>query len=103
MPGMPKTHLTIPHALGSEEAKKRIARLAAETQQQSGGMVKDLKESWSGDSGQFQFRVMGMEISGQVGVKPAAVEIDITFPLAALPFKGTIEEEITERAGELLA
>jgi hypothetical protein len=46
---------------------------------------------------------MGMEISGQVEVKPASIEIDITFPLAALPFKGTIEEEIKEKAVELIA
>jgi hypothetical protein len=100
---MPKTHLTIPHSLGIEEARKRIARLAAETQQQSGGLVKDLKESWAGDTGHFDFRVMTMAISGQVDVKPAAIEIDITFPIAALPFKSTLEEEIQDRAGELLA
>ena len=100
---MPKMALTISHSLGTEEAKRRITNLVAETQKQFGGMISDLEESWSGDTGSFHFRVMGFAIAGRLEVEPALVQIEISFPFAALPFKSRVETEILSQAKALLA
>lgn len=100
---MPKINLSIPHTLGTEEAKQRINKLATETKKQFGGMVTDLEESWTNDTGNFKFRAMGMAVAGRLDVEPAQVRIELGFPLAALAFKSRIEQEITSKAKALLA
>ena len=96
-------NLSVSHNLGTEEAKQRITSLVADTKAQFGGMICDLEESWSGNIGQFRFRAMGFAVTGQLHVEPTAVEIEVNFPFAALPFKSRVEKEILTQAKALLA
>jgi hypothetical protein len=100
---MPKIKLTIPHALGTEEAKRRINNFLADTRGRAGSRVSDLEESWNGDVETIRFRAMGFAVGGRLMVQPAALLVEVDFPLAALPLKGRVEREILSHATTLLA
>jgi hypothetical protein len=100
---MPKIHMAVPHALGSEEAKKRVANLVAQTRQDFGGKVSDINEAWNGFVNTFSFRAMGFSVAGKLEAQPVQVLVDIDLPFAALPFKGRIESELLAHARALLA
>jgi hypothetical protein len=100
---MPKIKLSVPHQLGQDEAKSRVARLIAETRGQFGDRVTGLEEAWTGNIDAFRFRAMGFVVDGQLEVEADEVRIDINLPWAALPIKGRVESEILKHARELLA
>jgi putative polyhydroxyalkanoate system protein len=100
---MPKVNVTVPHALGTEEARARIQGALADAKTRYADRVSDLSERWEGDRGEFSGRAMGFKVSGTIAVRPDAVEINGDLPLAASMFKGQIEAKIRERASQLLA
>jgi hypothetical protein len=100
---MPRIHLSVPHALGQEEAKRRVTNLLAESRAKFGAHASDVTETWNGHMNNFSFRALGFSVSGTLEAQPSQLVIDIQFPLAALPFKGRVESEILSRARELLA
>jgi hypothetical protein len=100
---MPKIHLSVPHVLGQEEAKKRVTNLIADTRSQFGAQVSDVTEAWTGCVDSFSFRAMGFSVAGKLEVQAAQLLIDIDIPFAALPFKGRVESELLAHARQLLA
>ena len=100
---MPSIKLSFPHKLGADEAKKRITKLIAETKEQFGNNVSDVKESWADHRGTFSFRAMGFSVGGNLQVEPTTVDMEIDLPFAALLFKNRVETDISARAKELLA
>lgn len=100
---MPKSTINVPHQLGKDEALTRIKGILVQAKAQYGDKITDLQEEWSGDGGVFSFKAMGFRISGNLHVSDANVEIKGDYPFAALPFKGTIEATLRERAERLLA
>ncbi|MDQ6633032.1 MAG: polyhydroxyalkanoic acid system family protein [Verrucomicrobiota bacterium] len=100
---MPTVKLSLPHKLGADEAKKRIAHLISESKGQFGHLASDVQESWTDNKGTFSFKAMGFAVSGNLLVEPALVHVEINLPFAALPFKRKVENEISNRAKALLA
>jgi len=100
---MPKINLSVPHALGEEEAKRRVANLIADSRAKFGAHISDVTETWTGNVENFGFRAMGFSIAGKLEVQASQLLIDISFPFAALPFKGRLESEILTHARQLLA
>jgi hypothetical protein len=100
---MPKINLSVPHQLGREEAKTRIARLIADSRSRFAGQVTDVSESWTGYVDSFRFRAKGFGVNGSLDVQADQVSIEIHLPLAAYPWKGRIESDILNHARELLA
>jgi len=100
---VPKSTINVPHQLGKDEALNRIKDILVQAKAQYGDKITDLKETWTDDGGAFSFKAMGFRISGDLNVTEANVEIMGDYPFAALPFKGTIEATLRERAERLLA
>ncbi|MFN7140779.1 MAG: polyhydroxyalkanoic acid system family protein [Limisphaerales bacterium] len=100
---MPSVNVSVPHNLGTEEAKRRIQGLITDAKSKFGGQATDVRENWTGDRNDFGFRAMGMAVSGSMEVQPSVVNIRIDLPFAALPFKSKIEQEINGKARQLLA
>ncbi|HLU36316.1 MAG TPA: polyhydroxyalkanoic acid system family protein [Thermomicrobiales bacterium] len=100
---MPKSTVTIDHALGKDEALNRLKGMLDQVKQSYGSQVSDLQENWTDNGGNFSFKAMGMKISGDLLVSDNRVDIDAEFPWAAKPFQGTIETTIRERAERLLS
>lgn len=100
---MPKSTVTVPHQLGKDEALERIKTILVKAKEQYGDRISDLQENWNDQGGTFSFRAMGFKISGNLDVTDTDVRITGDYPFAAIPFKGTIEATLRERAERLLA
>jgi hypothetical protein len=99
---MPSIKISVPHNLTRQQAADRLKNMAEQVKKQYGNMVQNLKESWSGETGNFSFTVMGFDVSGQVDVEDHEVNLDGQIPFAALAFKGRIESVLREKMTELL-
>ncbi len=81
--------VNIPHALGKEEARRRIDEgFGRMRQQMTGGMAGMLsfEERWEGDRLHFEGRGLGQSLTGRLDVRADCVEIQLDLPeiLAAL-------------------
>ncbi|MDD4268828.1 MAG: polyhydroxyalkanoic acid system family protein [Pirellulales bacterium] len=99
---MPKLTIQIPHDLGKEEATRRLQQRFQAVKQRFGQHVSDFEEEWNGDSMQFGFRTFGLKISGQVESEAAGVKLSADLPMAAMMFRGTIEQQIRDELAEML-
>jgi hypothetical protein len=100
---MPKLSLVTPHALGEEEASRRLRGESDAAVAAFGDKVKNLEQTWADNTLSFRFTALGMAVRGNVTVEPSAVKTTADLPLAAMMFKGAIEQQIQERLGRLLA
>lgn len=96
--------VTIPHALGKDEARRRIEAGFGQMRQQMlngavGFMAKmfTLTDRWEGDQLQFEGSGMGQRMTGRLDVRDDAVQIQIDLPdmLASIAEKitGKLKEE----------
>jgi len=100
---MPAFKTEVPHNLPAEEAKQRVDSLMQSIDEKYPGMVSNLSSQWTGNLLSLAFTVYGFKIKSEVLVEEQQVAIDGNIPLTALPFKGKIQETITQRLNELLA
>jgi hypothetical protein len=96
---MPRLSMQIPHALGREEATRRIKEQIPKVR----GHVSDLDEQWQGHTLTFQFKAMGFKVAGTLAVEDTAANVDIDLPLAAMMVKGMIEQRFRQEIGTVLA
>jgi hypothetical protein len=100
---MPRLALETPHAIGQDEAIRRLKKKFAAVRAVHGGRVNNLHEEWQDHTLAFGFQTMGMSISGTVAVEPDRVKLDASLPFAALMFKRTIEQQIRKEMDGLLS
>jgi hypothetical protein len=100
---MPRLSLEMPHALGLDEATKRLKDKFAAAMAEHGERLSQFRQEWTDHTLSFAFQAMGMAVSGQVAVGPADVKLDADLPLAAMFFKGAIEDRLRREVGQLLA
>lgn len=99
---MPKIDLYIPHNLTQSAALTRIQKFLPELNVQHSDRIKDLEESWNGNTGVFIYKISGFKVSGTLQVSDNYVLINGELPFLASPFKGQIESTIKQQAKELL-
>lgn len=99
---MSKFLVSVPHNLSEDEARSRVQNMISGLKNQFGSQISDINETWTGNRNDFSFRAMGMAIKGGLNVNAADVTLDGDLPLAALPFKGTIEKTIKDQLSTLL-
>jgi len=100
---MPSVQVTIPHQLGQEEALARLKRFLTKVKNRYETQVSDLTETWADNVVQFGFKTYGFTVSGQMTVEPADVRFDAKVPLAAMMFKGKIEQTLRDEIARVLA
>jgi putative polyhydroxyalkanoate system protein len=94
--------LTIPHGLGREEARRRIAEGFQKIGGQFGAAAaKGLKTSWTGDRMDFQVQAMGQSVTGHVNVEDAVVAMEIMLPAMLAMMAGAVKERVREQ-GQLM-
>lgn len=99
---MPKLTVAVEHSLTPEEAVDRLQRFLSVLKERYQDKISNLEESWETHGGSFSFSVMGFSTSGTVSVDPSEVKIDGKLPLAAMMFKGTIEQQIRDQLDRIL-
>ena len=93
--------ITIPHALGAVEAKRRIEEGFGQLLSQTGGMLKDVQKTWTGDALNFSAQAMGQPISGVLTVFADSVRMDIVLPGLLGMIAGKITGQV-KKQGQLL-
>ncbi|MEN6405546.1 MAG: polyhydroxyalkanoic acid system family protein [Thermoguttaceae bacterium] len=99
---MPKLSLDVPHALGQEEALRRLKSHFAAALTRYGDRISDYRDQWEDHTFSFGFKTLGMAVSGTVAVEPECVRLAASLPLAALLVKGAIEEQLRREMDQLL-
>jgi len=100
---MPSLRVTVPHSLGREEALRRLRGESEAVKSAFGDRVTNVVERGDEDGLSFGFSVMGMAVEGNVAVDQAEVATTAKVPLAAMMFKGLIEQRLRERLSAVLA
>lgn len=65
---MPNLELNISHNLAQAEALSRIQNFLPQLKAQHLDRIKDLQESWNGNTGEFKFKISGFKVSGTLQV-----------------------------------
>ncbi len=100
---MPRVSMEASHALGQEEATRRLREKIGAVRATYGNQVSELHEQWDENTLAFRFKAVGMKIAGTLSVDASVVKVAASVPLAAMMFKGMIEEQVRRELGELLA
>lgn len=95
---MPSINTEVEHQLGKEEATERLQGLLEQVRQQYGDFVTRLDSNWTDNVLTFSLVTYGFEITGNLAVEDQLVRLSSKLPLAAMAFRGKIEQSIV---GEL--
>jgi len=91
----------LPHKLGKDEARKRIAGgIGRLTGFLPGGA--DVKSEWQGDRLNLSIGAMGQQVASHIDVKDKVVRIEVALPALLAMFGGQIRDFLTSKGGELL-
>jgi len=100
---MPKSSVSVSHNLEHEEIMNRLKEFLPGLSQKFQGQIKDIEQSWDENVLSFSFRTMGTTIKGELTVTDDNVTVEQNLPIAAMMFKGRIEESIRSELQKLLA
>lgn len=99
---MPQVDIGVPHALGREEALRRLKEKVELVQQTYGSPAVELELEWTENVLQFKVRVMGMRIGGTATVEASEVCVHAEIPLSAIPFRGMVERRVKDELARML-
>jgi hypothetical protein len=91
---MPQMKVSVDHELAPEEAVKRLRAFLEIIKQAYGHQVSQLEESWEERTASFSFKAMGFKTSGTIEADHKEVRVVGQLPLAAVMFRGKIEETL---------
>ena len=100
---MASLEVNVPFSIPQDEALARIKNLLSETKKEHGDKIKNLVETWNGNTGTFSFTAMGYNLAGTLTVAQSNMNLDAEIPFTVSLFKGAIVKAITDKANELLA
>jgi hypothetical protein len=99
---MPELSFAVGHALDQNEVVARLKNESDVLRSSFADRVTNLEEVWEDHTLRFRFTVLGMSIDGHLIVEPTQVRTTAKVPLAAMMFRGAIEQKVRGRLEELL-
>lgn len=100
---MPSLTVSVPHALDQQEATSRLKERFESAKGTFGDDVNDLVAEWNGNVLSFGFSAYGIKVQGTATSGESEVVVDAKLPMAAMLFRGKIEQQIREELGKILA
>ena len=101
---MAKFGVSVPHKLERGEAVSRLRKFSEFVKNDLPVDVTEIQETWDDEGNlDFAFSAMGFKISGQMMASDDQVKVDGQLPFAALPFRGTIENQVSQMIAKALA
>jgi hypothetical protein len=100
---MPRIETEVPHRLDVAEARQRLQDLYEIVLTEYAHMVSDLQGTWDADTLRVSFKAYGFVIASHVRVEPERVAVTGDIPLAAIPFRGKIQQTILGKLEEVLS
>lgn len=92
----------LPHRLGAEEAKRRIAGGIGDLRNYIPGGAADVQSHWTGDSMALRVAAMGQEVNARIDVGEQVVHLEVVLPPALSFFGRAIEAALRRGGAELL-
>src|SRR5687767_8992546 len=100
---MPSFRVSVEHALGQAEARKRVEGILERVQRDLPTFVNEVSGEWQDNQLSFRLNASGMSITGTLVVEPTAAVVAGNLPLAAVLFRGQVERTIRDELTRLLA
>ena len=91
---MPSFGTEVPHRLGQEETTNRLKVFLERVRQRYKDQVSNLQGEWINNQLAFSFTTYGFAIQGTLWVESDLVKLKGNLPLAAVAFRGKIEQSI---------
>lgn len=91
----------IPHRLGKEEAKRRLQSGFTNVRSNVGEGFMALKDTWTGDSMEFQASLLGQTTKGKAEVADDHVRLEVELPWA-LAMLADKAKALVKKRGQLL-
>jgi hypothetical protein len=88
----------LPHNLGAEEARRRIARNIDRLGDHIPGGAAKVDSSWTGDRLDLRVAAMGQDVSARIDVQEKLVRLEVMLP-PVLSFFGKQMEALIRRQG----
>ncbi|MCX7899978.1 MAG: polyhydroxyalkanoic acid system family protein [Methylocystis sp.] len=94
--------IIVPHKLGAEAAKKRVADQLVKLQQEYVSKVAHSEISWAGDVATVSVSAFGQQAKAEISVLPDSLRVDIHLPAMLAMFAGKVKEIASRRANDAL-
>ena len=91
----------LPHKLGREEARRRIANNIHKLQEHIPGGAK-VESGWAGDQLNLRVRALGDSVQATIDVEEAKVHLKVLLPGLLGMFAGPIQAALQKKGGALL-
>jgi hypothetical protein len=92
----------LPHRLGAEEAKRRIAGGIGRLKDHIPGGAAEVRSRWEGERMYLEVRAMAQEVTGHIDVKDDFVRLEFVLPPMLSLFAGKIAGLLRSRGADLL-
>jgi hypothetical protein len=100
---MPSFSVSVPHHLGQPAARQRVEDFLQSVLRDYAEHVSDVDGQWTENRLAFRFSTSGLHISGILEVEESIVAVHGPLPLAAVLFRGRIEQQIRAELLRLLS
>ena len=94
-------HVDLPHSLGREEARRRIASNIHQLESHIPGGAA-VTNRWEGDTLKLGVAAMGQSIDSDIVVEDKVVRVTMALPGLLGMFSGAIEAALRRKGGDLL-
>ena len=95
-------NVDLPHKLGRDEARRRIAGNIDQLAGHIPGGAAQVDSRWEGDVLHLNIVAMGQEVKAQIGVEEKVVRCNIALPGMLSLFAGPIEAFLKRKGNDLL-
>jgi hypothetical protein len=94
--------VSLPHKLGREEARRRIATNIGSLQDHIPGGASHVTSNWVGDRLDLTIHAMGQVVDAQITVEETTVRCHVMLPGMLAMFAGPIEALLNRKGNDLL-
>jgi hypothetical protein len=94
--------VSLPHALGVAEAKRRVNQQLEILRSEYIGKIGQSELSWTGDRADVRVMALGQTTTGQIDVTADTVRIEVQLPWLLAAISGKVEALLTKNAKDSL-
>lgn len=94
--------ITVPHDLGAEAAKKRIAEGIERLRREYIDKIAHSKVTWTGDKADLQVVAFGQTTSAQIDVQSNSLRIEVRLPWILSALSNKVQAILTSNAKDSL-
>ena len=94
--------VTLPHQLGADEARRRIAANVGTISDHIPGGASHLESSWTGNRLTLQIRALGQDVTSHIDVEANSVRLEVRLPAFLSIFSGKVADYLARKGDFLL-